>query len=164
MAPDERKDRAKGERLSYKQASLEDVQTATRPLGAAIMQPWPTITLPAAASCPIVTSRFQCRALADPRILPIRTSRAAPRWRLAYTLRVAVPELMPSRTMLSIDDPVEFLEAYRTQLDRTGPEAIRAILDRVREGHGSREVVSRLAEGGECVRGAVRCTLDKDRC
>jgi hypothetical protein len=53
-------------------------------------------------------------------------------------LNVAIPELMPSRAMLALDDPAAFLEAYRDQLDRLGAETIRSILDPLRDKHEGR--------------------------
>lgn len=125
--------------MSYRQASLAGTQTAAGPMvSASLMAPWPTIAVPEAANYAVVTARYQCRALADPRVLPVRTSRGRPRWRLPYALNVAIPELTPSRAMLRLDDSTEFDEAYIAQLDRTGPEAMRAIFDRLREEHGGR--------------------------
>lgn len=125
--------------MSYKQASLAGFQAATRAVATVtIMRAWETVTLAETTNSPIVTARFQTKALADPRVLPIRTSRGRPRWRLPYVLNVVIPELTPSRAMLRLDDPTEFDGAYHSMLDRTGPEAFAAIFDRLREQHEHR--------------------------
>lgn len=69
----------------------------------------------------LFTARYQ--AVKPGMGVPIRTSLGTPRWRLPYSIKWAMRELMPDRSFLHSPKP-QYEIAYRAKLDEAGPERL----------------------------------------
>jgi hypothetical protein len=86
----------------------------------------------------LFTSRYQHRGLADrDDLVKVRTTRGAPRWRLAFALDRCA-ELTPSREVFGAEN---WKERYVSQLDGIGVERTRRRLEDISARHGGRDLV-----------------------
>lgn len=80
----------------------------------------------------LATSRYQNeRLVVRSGRVPIRITAGHPRFRLGYSLAGTISELAPSRSMLAIDDPIVFRNAYESQLDEVGVDVLTQRFDEV---------------------------------
>jgi hypothetical protein len=85
------------------------------------------------------TSRYQHRGLADrDDLVKVRTSRGAPRWRLAYPLAERCVAITPKREELRAPN---WAELYVARLEGLGVDAIRRELEEISSRHGGRDLV-----------------------
>ena len=79
--------------------------------------------------CPAPEDRLQ--------VVPVRTSRRPPRFKLAYPLTEKLSDLMPDLNMLDLPR-AEFETAYRAKLGQIGVDALRAQLEAISAQHGGK--------------------------